>query len=500
MGQKLVKRLLEEFRKLQADNDPLRIESKIKNARFIGELAKFRLCSTGTVLECLELCIQDFAGHNIEVACGLLDCCGRFLYRNPESRWRLSAMLEILQRVKKSKNFPQQTEEIIDHAYFSCRPKDRNAHRREKPLVFEYIRYLIFNLHRNNSEQTIAILRSLPMDQCQTYVLKALLSAVSKGKYNQIHLLTNVLAGLKSWKPMDQLMTLLIDMLVEEILADLRLNDFRRNQHRTIVMRFFGELYSYKLITKETVFDLLYAIIYYANENDSPQDSFRVRLSCILLDTCGQYFTIPKYKSMLDRYLVHFQHCVLQKTDLPLDLEFMVLDTLEVLHPAVRFSPGSDSSAAVLRALDEERESSSKPGAESDSEPEAPIEQISPSVPLEITDSEELRFDQEFQRAMEDSIDQSRSRVIAKDAGKQAPSSFIEIGSPMKQRDGTTFKLLTKKGGRVVTKPLAVPQDSLFAVQASERIRTELREREELSKRVCDLHDRQHEEELQDLS
>jgi regulator of nonsense transcripts 2 len=299
---------------------------------------------------------------------------------------------------------------------------------------------------------------------------------------------------------MDQLMTLLIDMLVEEILANLRLNDFRRNQHRTIVMRFFGELYSYKLITKETVFDLLYAIIYYANENDSLTDSFRVRLACILLDTCGQYFTIAKHKPVLDRFMVHFQHYVLQKTDLPLDLEFMVLDTLEALHPAIRFSPGSDSNAAVLQALDEERESSTKPAAESDSEPEAPTEETPPAVPVEIPDSDEIKFDLEFQKTLEESIDQSRSRAIAKDAGKQAPSSFIEIGSPMKQRDGTTFKLLTKKGGKVVTKPLAVPQDSAFALQASERIRTELREREELSRRVCDLHDRQHEEELQDLS
>ena len=497
---KLVKRLMEEFRKLQADNDPLRIESKIKNARFIGELVKFRVFPTPTVIECLELCIQDFAGHNIEVACAILEACGRFLYRNVESRWRVSAMLEILQRVKKSKNFPPQTEELIEHAYFSCRPKDKNAHRRERPLLFEYLRYLVFNLHRDNSESTISIIRSLPMDQCQTYLLKALLSAISKGKFNQIHLLTNMLAGLKSYKPMDQLTTLLVDMMIEEILADLRLNDFRRNQHRTIVMRFFGELYSYKMITKETIFDLLYAVIYYGNETDSNRDSFRVRLACILLDTCGQYFTIPKYKPMLDRFLVHFQHYVLQKTELPLDLEFMVLDTLEALHPAIRIDPGSDSSAAVMRALDEERENTAKqPTVESDSEQEIEVEVSSPAVVTE-SDSEELRFEREFMKAVEESIDQSRARVITKDAVKQAPSAYVEMGSPVKHRDGTVFKLLTKKAGKVIPKSFPVPQHSLFAQQASERIQNELKEREELSRRVCDLHDRQHDDEQQDLA
>jgi len=78
-----------------------------------------------------------------------------------------------------------------------------------------------------------------------------------------------------------------------------------------------------------------------------PDDFFRVRLVCSLLDTVGMCFDRGSHKRKLDNFITFFQvrfaprsHLIPQLTDcqmyifckdkLPMDVEFMVIDTLEV--------------------------------------------------------------------------------------------------------------------------------------------------------------------------
>ena len=82
---------------------------------------------------------------------------------------------------------------------------------------------------------------------------------------------------------------------------------------------------------------------------DMPDDFFRVRLVCVLLDTCGMCFDRGTQKKKLDSFLTFFQvrlltlghsspltsfalqyyiHC---KETLPMDVDFMLSDSLEVL-------------------------------------------------------------------------------------------------------------------------------------------------------------------------
>lgn len=44
IGNEIVQLLESEFNKLYEDNDVIKIETKIRNIRFLGELAKFNVC------------------------------------------------------------------------------------------------------------------------------------------------------------------------------------------------------------------------------------------------------------------------------------------------------------------------------------------------------------------------------------------------------------------------------------------------------------------------
>lgn len=84
---------------------------------------------------------------------------------------------------------------------------------------------------------------------------------------------------------------------------------------------------------------------------DAPDDCFRVRLVCTLLDTCGSCFERGALKKKLDAFLTFFQvrfrlrrlmgvaltilvqMYALSKGTMPMDVEFMMSDTFEQLRP-----------------------------------------------------------------------------------------------------------------------------------------------------------------------
>ena len=94
---------------------------------------------------------------------------------------------------------------------------------------------------------------------------------------------------------------------------------------------------------------------------DPPDSYFRVRLVCILLDTCGHYFDHGSTKKKLDAFLVFFQ-CYLftKKQPLPLEVEHMVQDTIEALRPDIEMFKSHQE--AVEAAMELERKYKDKIG------------------------------------------------------------------------------------------------------------------------------------------
>ena len=78
-------------------------EGRLKTTRFLGELTKFRAAPPIVALRCLKRCLDDFAGFNIDVACCLLESCGRYLNRTEHTRARLTALMETMMRIRKVK-------------------------------------------------------------------------------------------------------------------------------------------------------------------------------------------------------------------------------------------------------------------------------------------------------------------------------------------------------------------------------------------------------------
>jgi regulator of nonsense transcripts 2 len=99
IGNTVVACLHSEFRRRFRKQTQFHLEHRIKNVRFLGELVKFRICATHIIFYCFKRLTQpessggSFDSSNAEVACALLDACGRYMLKIPEISIKFSPLV-----------------------------------------------------------------------------------------------------------------------------------------------------------------------------------------------------------------------------------------------------------------------------------------------------------------------------------------------------------------------------------------------------------------------
>ena len=71
--------------------------------QYLGELTKFRVAPPMVVLRGLRRCLEDFTGYNIDIACCILESCGKYLYRMKHTHSRLEGLMDTMMRIKKAR-------------------------------------------------------------------------------------------------------------------------------------------------------------------------------------------------------------------------------------------------------------------------------------------------------------------------------------------------------------------------------------------------------------
>ena len=79
------------------------LEARLRTARYVGELTKFRIAPPIVFLRCLRRCLDDFTGSNVDVGCALLESCGRYLFMLKHTTSRVNTLMEAMTRLSKAK-------------------------------------------------------------------------------------------------------------------------------------------------------------------------------------------------------------------------------------------------------------------------------------------------------------------------------------------------------------------------------------------------------------
>lgn len=339
--------------------DQINIESKIKVIRFIGELVKFQLYSKIEGLYCLKILLHDFTHHHIEMACNLLESCGRFFFRNPDTHQRTKVYLEQMMRKKSVMALDSRYVTMIENAYYYVSPPDTPLTKaKERPPLHQFIRHLLYQELMKPGTETessvLTLMRKLDWQdpQVAAYAIKCLTNAWNV-KYFNIRSLANLLAGLVEYQ--EFVGTQVVDGVMEDIRIGLEINQPKLNQRRVAMVKYLGELYNYRMIESSDVFKVLYTLISFGvtfdHDNPSPVDPpdnlFRIRLVCVLLETCGQFFNHGLSKTKLDYFFIYFQNYFWFKysdpywtteNPFPVSVDYMFRDIVTGLRPNLKLA------------------------------------------------------------------------------------------------------------------------------------------------------------------
>ncbi|KAK0461159.1 ARM repeat-containing protein [Desarmillaria tabescens] len=560
IGSDLISILDEEFRYLQRKKNVVKefSEVRIKNIVFISNLTKFGVVPTHLVLHMFKVCLDDFSGTNVDNIALLLEGCGRYLLRSEETRERFGTMLELMRRKQSLQHFDQRQLLLLENAYYQCNPPER-APRQEKvrPPMELFIRHLIYDvLAKRTIDKVLKLIRKLDWDDEDVRrVLFKVFTKPWKIKYGNISLLAMLTYDLQRYHP--DFPISVVDQILEDIRRGLEQNIYSTNQRRVATVKYLGELYIYRLLSSSIVFDVLWSLITFGHPDgralpnqfcplDMPDDFFRVRLVCVLLDTCGMCFDRGTQKKKLDSFLTMFQFYIHCKQSLPMDVDFMLLDSLDAIRPKFELAKTIEEAAVAVdnmlgsfqaADLDDEIEADEGGNDSSDEDervdedekddedegdvvaqdsldgerPPSPEQEVvlsgSGTMQENLGPSEEAdaEFARELAKMVIDSPSESR-KVDKKTALALWESSVLpavrkrreepEEASDVDGPDMMKFTVLTKRGNKQQTRQLAVPSESALAVHTRSAQLQDKVEQQHLKRLVLDYEQREEEEEL----
>ena len=234
---------------------------------------------------------------------------------------------------------------LIENALYYVNPPERAAiQQRERSPVDMFVSKLIYvEMNKRTHTKVLKTIRKLHWeDQEVVTLLEKIFSKPGKVKYSSIHLLAILLGSLQRYH-LDFVVTV-IDNVLEQITLGLELNDFKFNQRRLAEVKYLAELYNFKMIDSPIVFETLHRIVNFGhpagypipgtiNSLDMPDDFFRIRLICTLLEFCGQCFDRGAARKKLDFFLQFFQYYIHTKDPRPMDIDFLIQDAFALLRP-----------------------------------------------------------------------------------------------------------------------------------------------------------------------
>lgn len=166
----LVDYLDAEFRSLQRRKEKDFLgQVRLSNIRYLAELTKFGVVPEHVVFHCLKVSLDEFSRMNIEILCNLIENCGRYLLKNPETAPRMASFLETLQRKKSVQHIGQPERMLIDNAVYYVDPPERPAiEQKERTPTELFVRKLVYSdITKRNYSKILKQIRRLHWEEAE---------------------------------------------------------------------------------------------------------------------------------------------------------------------------------------------------------------------------------------------------------------------------------------------------------------------------------------------
>ena len=179
ISQGLVSHLDEEFRSLQRRKSKDFLgQIRTGNIRYLAELTKFGVVPEHVIFHCLKVSLDDFSRMNIEIIGNLLENCGRYLLRSPDTSPRMNSFLETLQRKKAAQHLGQQERMLIENAVYFINPPQRAAiQQKERSPMEMFISKLIYlDMNKRTYPKVLKSIRKLHWEEEEVSISHSLVA------------------------------------------------------------------------------------------------------------------------------------------------------------------------------------------------------------------------------------------------------------------------------------------------------------------------------------
>lgn len=173
--QGLISHLDDEFRSLQRRKSKDFLgQVRMLNIRYLAELTKFAVVPEHVIFHCFKVSIDDLSRMNIEIIAHLLENCGRYLFRNPDTSSRMVTFLETLGRKKSAQHLGQQERMLIENALYYVDPPQRSAiQQKERTPMDLFVRQLIYlDMTKRNYTKILKTIRKLHWEEPEVMFLE----------------------------------------------------------------------------------------------------------------------------------------------------------------------------------------------------------------------------------------------------------------------------------------------------------------------------------------
>ncbi len=217
------------------------LEPRLRNANYIAELVKFGVYPPGKAFLQLRSLFDDFSRQNIDTACCLVENCGNYLFKRPDTSERMVNMMNIILKLKDAKNLESRHEELISQARATMYGVETRVQRKLRSPVHEFVRHQIYALLTpNNVARVASNLRRVDWQQERGYVRKKILGAVRKGKESQLVPLASLVLNLECYDRSFGISV--VDEVVEELYYGMDNPEVIHYHRRLSMARFLGAL------------------------------------------------------------------------------------------------------------------------------------------------------------------------------------------------------------------------------------------------------------------
>ena len=238
-------------------------DNQVAAVKICGELCKLGVCPPGPILDNLAGCVNQFTAQSGEIASWVLVSCGRYLVNSPEVMLVADNLITRLMKLRNATSWlPPKVQLMIDDAYFQSKPRlVQRAAIIETPME-QYIKHLVqVEVYSMHEDELLRLMKRLPWDTDPLVkpAFKRNFLNFSVMNYAKISCVVSLLSGLIKYE--EEVVVDIIDTVFENFQVSLERQDFRQAPQRVRIAKFIGELYAFKLIDSQTVFDVLYQLI-----------------------------------------------------------------------------------------------------------------------------------------------------------------------------------------------------------------------------------------------